>query len=215
MVIPREAGRITYSTEIRDLKKRLSLSDYQRSVVIGCLLGDGNLTANWSKTNFSFQVAHSIKQKAYIMWKYQVLRDWILSKPRYYPRNKSITIKTISHPEITRLATIFYPEGKKIMPGNLEDLIQDPVVLAVWYMDDGNVIRRNGRVCGYHLNTQSFSKLENTKLSQTLMNLYGIENMLELNHNRYRLRIMKRESRTKFQEIIGKHILPEMRYKLD
>ncbi len=214
MGIPREAGRTTYSTEIRNLKKRLSLNDYQRSVVIGSLLGDGSLTANWSKTNFSFQVAHSKKQEAYILWKYGVLKDWILSKPRYYPRNNSITIKTISHPEITDLAKLFYPNGKKVLPRNLKQLVQDPIILAVWYMDDGNIIRRNGKVYGYHFNTQSFSKHENLMISQALYDVCGLENMPELNHGRYRLRIMKKESRNKFQKLIGKYILPEMKYKL-
>jgi len=213
MGIPREAGRTTYSTEIRSLKKRLTLSSYQRSIVIGSLLGDGSLVPNWSKTNFSLQIAHSIKQEAYVLWKYQILKDWILSKPRYYHRNKSITIKTISHPEITELATFFYPNGKKMIPSNIKELINSPVILAIWFMDDGNVIRRNGIVYGYHLNTQSFNKSENIILSRLLNDMYGVENMLELNHGRYRLRIMRKQSRIKFQEIIGKYILPEMKYK--
>lgn len=214
MVIPREAGRTTYSTEIRNLKKRLTLNNYQRSIVIGSLLGDGSLVTNWSKTNFSLQIAHSIKQEAYILWKYQILKDWILSKPRYYERNKSITIKTISHQEITELAILFYPNGKKIIPDNIQKLINGPVVIAIWFMDDGNIIKRKGLVYGYHLNTQSFGKSENIILSQMLKDVYGIENMLELNHGRFRLRIMRKESRAKFREIVGRYILPEMKYKL-
>ncbi len=214
MGIPREAGRTTYSREIRDLKKRLSLSDYQRSVVIGSLLGDSNLTHNWSKTNYAIQVAHSKKQEAYVLWKYQVLKDWILSKPRYYARNNSITIKTISHPEITQLAGHFYPKGVKILPANLDKILSDPVILSVWFMDDGNVIKRNGKVYGYHLNTQSFSKSENEALSQALYKMHGIESLLELNHGKYRIRIMKKESRTKFAGTIREYIIPEMVYKL-
>ena len=214
MVIPREARRITYSTEIRDLKKKLSLSDYQRSVVVGSLLGDASLTANWSKTNFSFQIAHSIKQKDYIAWKYEVLRNWFLSPPRYYARNQSLTIKTVSHPEITQLAKLFYPEGKKVLPDNISDIIRDPISLSTWFMDDGNIIKRNGKTYGYYLNTQSFSKEENNSISQALNKVHGIENLLEKNHGRYRIRIMKKESRSKFQDIIGKYMLPAMRYKL-
>jgi hypothetical protein len=214
MVIPREAGRITYSTEIRDLKKRLSLSDYQRSVVVGSLLGDANLTANWSKTNFSLQIAHSIKQKDYVAWKYEVLRDWFLSPPRYYARNQSLTIKTISHPEITQLAKLFYCNSRKVLPDNVIDIIRDPISLAVWFMDDGNIIRREGKVYGYHLNTQSFSREENDIISQILYKVHGIENLLEKNHGRYRIRIMRKESRSKFQDIIRQYILPEMKYKL-
>ena len=213
-IIPREAGRITYSTEIRNLKKRLSLSDYQKSVVVGSLLGDGNLTANWSKTNYSFQVAHSIKQKTYVLWKYEILRDWILSKPRYYHRNKSITIKTLSHPEISQLARTFYHRRKKVLPESIDRLISNPIILAVWFMDDGNVIKRNGKVYGYHINTQSFSKLENQLISNALYSVFKIESSLELNHGKYRIRIMKQLSRARFCEIIGKYILPEMKYKI-
>ena len=57
--IPREAGRITYSTDIRNLKK-LRITDIQKAVVIGSILGDGNLNSNWSNTNYRLKISHSI-----------------------------------------------------------------------------------------------------------------------------------------------------------
>jgi len=91
-IIPREARRITYSTEIRNLKKRLVLDDYQKSVVVGSILGDGYLFENCSKTNYRFGINQSIKQEDYLLWKYNILKNWTLSEPKYYGRNKSISI---------------------------------------------------------------------------------------------------------------------------
>lgn len=62
MAIPREAGRVTYSTNIRALK-RIPMSELQ-SLITGSLLGDVCLHENWSKTNYRLQVRHSKDQEA-------------------------------------------------------------------------------------------------------------------------------------------------------
>jgi hypothetical protein len=214
MVIPRKARRITYSTEIRNLKKRLSLNKEQEAVVIGSILGDGTLEQNWSKTNYRLRVDGSTKQKSYILWKYKILKEWVLTEPKYRSATNSIAFRTISHHEITYFGHMFYGNKRKIIPSEVTTLIQNPLVLATWFMDDGNVIRRNGKVYGYHLNTQSFTKKENTLLSRALYNVYGIESLLEKNHEKYRIRIMRERSRNKLKSIIGKYILDDMYYKL-
>ena len=73
-VIPREAGRVTYSTEIRNLKS-VNFSEYQKAVIIGSILGDGCLCENWSKSNYRLMISHSIDQKEYIGWKYKILKQ--------------------------------------------------------------------------------------------------------------------------------------------
>ena len=148
MVIPREAGRITYSTNVRKLKN-LPLSHVQRSVVIGSILGDGNLSRNWSGTNYRLKVNHSVKQKRYVLWKYGILRDFVLTKGREYKKTKSISFRTISHKDLTEFQKLFYPDGKKVVPKNISSLITDPMVLAVWFMDDGNIRKVKDKVYGY------------------------------------------------------------------
>lgn len=113
MVIPREAGRITYSTNIRKLKL-LPLNDIQRAVAIGSILGDGNLSSNWSNTNYRLKISHSIKQTDYILWKYEILKDFVLTKPCVYKKTKSISFRTISHNEFTKFYKLFYSFGKKL-----------------------------------------------------------------------------------------------------
>ena len=77
--IPREAGRITYSTEIRNLKN-IKIDDFQKAVIIGSILGDGNLNGNWSKTNYRLKISHSVKQSEYVWWKYEILKDLVLTR---------------------------------------------------------------------------------------------------------------------------------------
>lgn len=212
-IIPREARRITYSTKIRALKK-LNLSALQKSVLIGSALGDGNLELNWSKTNYRLRIGGSEKQKDYIFWKYNILKDIVLTEPKYNQSTKSFHFSTISHPEITELGKIFYNGSKKVLPDKISELLKDQTAVAIWFMDDGNAIKRSGKIYGYHFNTQSFSKEENVSLAQTLENVYGIESMLEINHGRYRIRIMRKNSREILKKIIRNKILGSMQYKI-
>src|SRR3989344_948133 len=205
--IPMEAGRVTYSTEIRNLKK-INFSGYERAVIIGSILGDGCLCENWSKTNYRLIISHSVDQKEYIDWKYKILKQWILTAPRFYERNRSLTIRTISHPELTTLRNVFYLNGKKIIPKNSFELIKNPVVLAVWFMDDGNVNND-----GYNLNTQSFSQEENSFLVEILKKEYGIICSIEKNKGYSRLYIWKRSAEA-FRQIINDFVVPSLRYKL-
>lgn len=213
MVIPRETKRVTYSTEIRNLKI-LGFNEFQKAIIIGSILGDGCLCENWSKTNYRLLIMHSIDQKEYILWKYSLLKQWILSEPRYYEKNNSLTIRTISHPELTRLREIFYEGKRKIIPKNISEFIKNPLVLAIWFMDDGNVVINRGKLRGYHLNTQSFTYSENSLLVETLKNYYCINPSIEKNKNSYRLAIYKKESREIFRNLVNDYLLPSMKYKL-
>jgi hypothetical protein len=212
-VIPREVRRITYSTKIRKLKQK-NFSSFQKSVIIGSILGDGSLEWNWSRTNMRLKLEHSEKNRDYLFWKYRILKNWVLTPPKYRPINKSFSFKTISHPEITKLGKIFLRDGKKIIPELITEFIKNPIILAVWFMDDGNVIKRNKRIYGYHLNTQAFTEKENQLIVNAFKQVYEIEVKLENNHKNYRIRIMKRNSREKFQNLIKDYLLDSMRYKI-
>lgn len=212
-VIPRETKRVTYSTEIRALKT-VPFTKAQKAMVVGNILGDGSLLANWSKTNYRLSINHCVEQKEYLLWKYGILKNYIISGPRFYAKNNSLTIRTISHPELTELRRLFYSNKQKIVPERVREFLEDPFVLAVWFMDDGNAVMRKGKLCGYHLNSQSFSFQENLFLSDSLKELYGIESVLERNHGRCRLAIWKSESRTRLRALLQPLVIPVMSYKL-
>jgi hypothetical protein len=113
MGIPREAGRITYSAEIRNLKTRLRLNERQKAVLVGGLLGDSHLAENWSKTNYRLKIGQSKEQEEYVLWKYRMFRDWVLTEPKTHVSTNSVRFGTISHPELTYFHNIFYTGRKK------------------------------------------------------------------------------------------------------
>ena len=211
--IPREARRVTYSAKIRSLKKELKLNSFQKSVVIGCILGDGYLEQNWSKTNYRLTIQHSIDQREYLFWKYNIFREWTLREPKLILANNSIRFRTISHPELTELWKKFYKDRKKVISENIADYL-DPVALAVWFMDDGNIVIRKNKAVGVHLNTQSFSWEENNILADIFLKKYDIFCSIEKNKKRYRLAIWRNESRNKFISIVKPYIVSSMYYKI-
>src|SRR3989344_1942934 len=213
MVIPREAGRITYSANIRKMK-RIVLDEYQKAVIVGSILGDAYLEANWSKTNYRMGIRHSVDQSEYVQWLYEILKPLVLPPPQYYERTRSTWFRTISHPELSQWQKIFYRDKKKIIPETIREYLANPVTIAIWFMDDGNKVMRDGKLQGYHLNTQSFSKNENEMLADAMNEIYGIYCRLERNHKYYRLAIWQRESRETFAALVHKYIVPSMAYKL-
>ncbi|OGN05846.1 MAG: hypothetical protein A2831_03055 [Candidatus Yanofskybacteria bacterium RIFCSPHIGHO2_01_FULL_44_17] len=213
-IIPREARKITYSTEIRNLKKRLFLSDAQKAFVVGTILGDANLDLNWSKTNYRLRFSHSVKQEDYVMWKYQNLKEWILTKPRYYAKTRSYFFNTISHSDITSLAGLFLKNGKKIIPDSISDFLQNPITLAVWFMDDGNARVDKNRFDGYHINSQSFTLEENQLLVNALYKNFGVFCRIHKNHGKHRLYIGVKANVEKFKKIIQSLVISSLQYKL-
>ena len=143
MVIPREPRRITYSSEIRVLKD-ISFSSEQRSIIEGSLLGDGSLQTSWSGKSYRFASMHSVKQKEYVDWMYGKLKPFVLSAPWFYAPKRSLRIRTISHLELTEMHQRFYRGTIKVLPVNIADIIRDPLALAVWFMDDGNLVASGG-----------------------------------------------------------------------
>jgi len=111
-----------------------SLSKVQQQLILGSVLGDGYLR---KKVNAHLQITHSAKQKSYVDWKYNILKNIVITPPKFYKGNGSrvgYRFFTKSIPELTDFYDKFYQSGRKAVPKNL---ILSPLSLAVWYMDDG------------------------------------------------------------------------------
>ncbi len=212
MVTPREVKRVTYSTEIRKLKK-VPLNQYQYAISAGSLLGDSCLRPNWSKTNYRFQVFHSVAQKAYLNWKYEALKNLVLTPPQVYEKTNSIWFRTISHPSFSILREKFYADKIKRLPYDIEEIISNPLSFAVWFMDDGNVVKDKDRVYGFHLNTQSFSFEENKIIQNLLKKVWKIRSTIQ-NNNGYPRTYIGAEDKDKFVEIVSPFIISSMKYKI-
>jgi len=59
-----------------------SLTQLQKSVVVGSILGDGYLRIIKGRKNAFLEINHSEKQKDYVDWKYKILEDFSGSVPK-------------------------------------------------------------------------------------------------------------------------------------
>lgn len=200
------------TNQVRLKRKYLTLSDVQRQVLIGLILGDGCLIRNKTDKNFRLQVEQSNRNREYVDWLYSIFQDWTLSPPRYVKQHDSWRFRTIVHPELTEIRRLFYRGNRKIIPIKIKGIFKFPLSLAVWFMDDGNG-RKDARV--YGISTHSFSIEENEILVHCLKDNFDIASKLHRDGHgdKYRLYIPASSSR-KFEKLILPYILPSMKNKL-
>ena len=185
-----------------------SLTQLQRSVIIGSLLGDGHSRTFLGRKNALLEINHSFHQKDYVDWKYDVLRNVSASPPKARKGNgKRVAYRFYSKQlsELSELHRLFYGSGKKAIP---EGLILDPIMLAVWYMDDGSRCNDDN----YYLNTQQFNPEDQRKLMSMLCEL-GLETRPNRDKIYWRLRFIV-ASLPRLKELVQPHLIPSMYYKL-
>ena len=181
-----------------------SLTWEQKSVIIGSLLGDGTMRC---KTNALFEVNHSFKQKEYVDWKYEKLRNLVRTPPKQRKGNGrriAYRFTTLSLPELTKFYHQFYNSGEKRIP---TDLILDPLQLAIWFMDDGSKSRKT-----VYFNTQQFSIDCQRHLIEKLEG-FGLKCSLNKDKSYYRLWLAV-SSVKRFKNLIQPYLLPMFFYKL-
>lgn len=185
-----------------------SLTQLQKSVVIGSLLGDGYLRIFPKRKNALLETNHSYKQKEYVDWKYSVLRNVCKSAPKIRRGNGgrvAYRFYTKQLAELTEFYKQFYRDGKKIIP---ENLTIDPIILSVWFMDDGSRCRD----CDVYLNTQQFG-IEDQKKLIHLLCAAGLETAFNKDKTYYRLRFLK-SSLPKLRALLKDTVISSMQYKL-
>jgi len=191
-------------TAFTSLARSKPFSQLQREFIIGSLLGDAYLTR--TTAGYALRFHHGAKQKSYIDWKYELLKDYVRTPPkmsdgRYY-------FRTVTHPELSSIRDEFYPDGVKTVPLDLLTKELNSFGLAVWYMDDGS---RDGKQA--RINTQRFTKDEHSVLRTFLSAKFGVETTINKDREYCRLRITG-SSMEQFASLIRSHLTSDMLYKL-
>ncbi len=189
------------------------LNPLQKQLIISSLLGDGGLIATGGGKSFRFTVSHGSKQKDYLFWKHQTLKELVRTPPKLQQQTNAWKFNTLSSPELTEMHAQFYRGRQKIVPEIVRGILGNPQALAIWYMDDGNLRREYGKIYGCMLNSHSFTHEDNEKLSRWLYQRYGVKSVLQKNHGKYRL-YFGSESWKTFCTIITPYVVPALRYKL-
>lgn len=186
-----------------------SLTNVQKSLITGTLLGDGYLRMFPGRKDALLEINHSFHQRDYVDWKYNTLQNVAGAVPKLRNGNgarKAYRFYTKQRPELTTLWKSFYMKGVNVIS---DDLILDPMVMAVWFMDDGSRCRASD----FYLNTQQYNLDDQKRLMYKLRSI-GLEVRLNKDKSYWRLRFLK-SSIPRLKELISDLIIPSMRYKMD
>jgi len=193
---------------------------HQLDVIVGSLLGDARLECRSvgvrSPVTAPFRVHHGFKQKEYVFWKYEALKNLVSKEPHEIawtnPKRDlhevSWYFHTRSLQELRILHGLFYRDGVKILPNGIFYFL-NPRVLAVWFMDDGS---NNGT--GLTINTHGFEKDEQMSVVAFLHEKYSIDATIVKDRNKWKIALGKKQVEN-FISIIRPHIIPLMIYKTD
>lgn len=194
------------------VKDRFQLSDIQKDVLVGTLLGDGNLS--YRGRNCRLHIKHSLNQLVLVDYKRKVFEDITSMKVRKFTQavgEKDYNFAefvTLTHPEFSKYHNLFYPSGKKSIPRDIDKLLITPLSLAVWFMDDGAA-----DYAGASLQTHSFTEEDVVRLMKVLKLNFEIYTTKRLNKGSWIIYFPK-ASMKRLRQLIGVHMLEEFKYKL-
>nr|ATX61956.1 hypothetical protein [Tremella fuciformis]ATX61977.1 hypothetical protein [Tremella fuciformis]ATX62022.1 hypothetical protein [Tremella fuciformis]ATX62068.1 hypothetical protein [Tremella fuciformis]ATX62113.1 hypothetical protein [Tremella fuciformis] len=188
-------------------------SNYLTQAMTGLMLGDGTLVKKYVSGGTYFKFAQGMVHQEYLEHVFNLFKVDGLVKMRVPSVGKTVLngvthkwlqFSTISLSRWNELHALWYVNGVKTIPGNIEELLT-PVRLAYWFMDDGGWTKT-----GIHLATNSFTPEDTLRLIKVLESVYGLKCTL---HSRNRIYIWSR-SCPDFINIVRPHMHSSMGYKL-
>lgn len=148
--------------EMRPRGKRLNdavLTDRQREIIDGEMLGDGHLACSGAYKNASLHWHQKSLEHT------ELLRDEFSElSPSFAPRTDAAvgwTLHTACNPDLTVQHARWYKKKTKIVP---DDLVLSPLTCFHWYIGDGS-LTKSGAI---ELYSMGFTRAENERLAGML-----------------------------------------------
>lgn len=203
--------------EIREQKRALKLTNRQRAIIVGLILGDGHLeTQNDGKT-YRLKVEHAESQSDYVHWLFDELREWIPATEPYVKvranGERNVGFNTYSHASLRFYGHQFYRNKKKGIPSMIAKLIE-PISVAVWFMDDGS--RKSAHHLTYNLHALGYSAKDLELLQEMFKKKFGIDVVMHRQKEKYWRLYIPSESASQFATLIDEYVRPikSMAHKL-
>jgi len=212
----RAAGELLPGDRVM-LAQQHRLSDLQWHVVLGSLLGDGNLSPNRpNRSGVPFRLGHG-----YLDWKVSLLGNIPCS--RRTGTTGAVFADFTPLPELGELQqVVYFGDGKKhITEEYLKALT--PLALAIWYMDDGSFTvrskgvqqRTRGGTGRIEICVDALSPGSQERLVEYLRDTHGLAVQLRARGTRQRQVIkFTTAATTKFHELVAPYVHPSMEHKL-
>jgi len=198
------------------------LSDQQFQVVLGSLMGDGNLSPNRQGRNGArFRLGHGAKQAEYLEWKTTLMGNIGHSVSENAKGARFVDFTPL--PELAELQrAVYLGDGKKFLS---EEYLKSltPLALAIWYMDDGSFTVRSkglqqrteggsGRI---EICVEAISEGSRMRLRDYLRDTHGLDVRLRVAGAAGKaVLVFSTAATTKFQEMVAPYMAPSMEYKL-
>lgn len=216
-----EAGDLIAGDRVLAAESHL-LSDQQFQVILGSLMGDGNLSPNRRDRNgVRFRLGHGVKQVEYLQWKTALLGN-INHSTRMNDKSAQFADFT-PLPELGELQrAVYLGDGKKFLSEEYLKALT-PLALAIWYMDDGSfTLRSRGlqqRTAGgsgrIEICVEAMSEGSRVRLRDYLRDTHGLDVRLRQAGSAGKAVLVFTTAATaKFQESVAPYMAPSMEYKL-
>jgi hypothetical protein len=194
----------------------MPMTNRQKAIIIGLLLGDGHLEQNGRFVRL--KVDQALKHSDYVNWLYNELKGLVPAHPVIIRENDKRTHKiyarmhfsTYSNVEFKKWRNDFYVDRKKIVPPKIKNILNSVISLAIWLMDDG--YKRND-CAAIRLNTDAFNYNEQQLLVDCLHQNFQIKSQIHKKGKWYNIYIPKGEA-NKFCQLAKPYILPSFKHKL-
>ena len=217
----REAGELFAGDRVV-VEETHRLSDQQWQVVLGSLMGDGNLSPNrQGRSGVRFRLGHGPKQVAYLDWKASLLSN--IGQSRRVNATGAAFVDFSPLPELGELQEVVYQgDGKKHLTWDYLKALT-PLALAIWYMDDGSFTVRSkglqtrteggsGRI---EICLDAMSPGSRERLVAYLRDTHDLDvKITGRGARRQQVLRFSTAASARFQQIVAPHVHPSMAYKL-
>jgi recombination protein RecA len=217
----REAGELVAGDRVMVAEER-RLSGQQWQVVLGSLMGDGNISPNrHDRSGVRFRLGHGARQAAYLDWKVALLGN--IECSRRVDGRGAVFADFTPLPELEELRrAVYLGDGKKHLSWDYLKALT-PLALAVWYLDDGTFTVRSkglqertrggsGRI---EICVEAMSEGSRDRLVEHLRDGYGLEvKLIAKGALRKAFIHFSTESSGRFQKLVAPYVPEAMADKL-
>lgn len=208
--------------------KTIILSNKQRNLIFGSLLGDGNLQTFNGGRSWRYRALQQHKQ--YLFHKYEILESLCSSEPKFSRTTDSRTKKiserwsfnTQTNDSLRFYGNMFYTFDHKTqlwvkdVPLHVSKFLNTEA-LTYLYMDDG-ALKHKGKSNAMRICTENFSNEGVIRLNNAIIKNFNIETRVSKHKSssgRESLRIFIPEAASKkFRELIQPYLVDCMKYKV-
>ena len=202
------------------LSSMTKLTSLQKEVLVGIMLGDGNIQSNGGK-NFFFKFDQKAINHDYVSLVYLIFQQFVGTHPKlrlvngiahsWWFRTYRLSCFKFFHDQFYGLDA--HGQSVRRVPKLLHRWIT-PISLAFWFMDDGAM-----QPYGYALHTECFQLHQVKDLQKLLGNKFGLETSIQSDTKKstrktYYFLYISSRSIQRFNSLVRPFILPCMLYKL-